>query len=157
MALDPPGPYNNYHAGHVELLLKSYFRVTGKSLIQDHCDIVALSEKIFHAPFALVSHNTLNDPLFNYGNRTALLLFEMGWREFTSLPSRKSAEAVNRDERERLLNEVREKGFSDNYTGIRISSSGRRFRIEDAVVWNVTDDEGRYQGQAASFSKWQYL
>ena len=32
--------------------------------------------------------------------------------------------------------------FIDDYTGVRISASGRRFRIDKAVVWNLVDQEG---------------
>lgn len=31
-------------------------------------------------------------------------------------------------------------GFSRNYAGVRVSKSGRRFRIKDAVVWNLFED-----------------
>jgi hypothetical protein len=45
----------------------------------------------------------------------------------------------------------------DNYSGIRISASGRRFRIENATVWNLADAGGRIHGQAATFHHWTYL
>ncbi|HTU26422.1 MAG TPA: MEKHLA domain-containing protein, partial [Pirellulales bacterium] len=48
-------------------------------------------------------------------------------------------------------------GFVDDYQGIRISSTGRRFRIEQAVVWNVLDVTGAKVGQAATFSRWRDL
>jgi len=52
---------------------------------------------------------------------------------------------------------VRENGFIDDYSGIRISSTGRRFHIRQAIVWNVLDEDGRYAGQAATFSSWEFL
>jgi hypothetical protein len=40
---------------------------------------------------------------------------------------------------------------------VRIGRHGRRFLIEEAVVWNVLDKRGIYQGQAASFRHWRWL
>jgi hypothetical protein len=102
-------------------------------------------------------HGVEDDPVFNYANQTALELFEMSWEQFTILPSRHSAEPASREERARLLAQVSNHGYIDNYAGVRISSSGRRFLIEDAVVWNLIDDRGSYHGQAAVFDKWSYL
>jgi hypothetical protein len=92
-----------------------------------------------------------------YGNQTALDRFAMSWVEFTQLPSTHSAEPVNREERARLLAEVKAHGFIHNYAGVRIAKDGRRFRIEQATVWNLTDKEGVYRGQAACFARWTDL
>jgi hypothetical protein len=62
-----------------------------------------------------------------------------------------------RDERQRLLDRVTRSGIIDDYAGVRISASGRRFRIVNASVWNLTDDDGRPAGQAAAFSDWTPL
>ena len=56
-----------------------------------------------------------------------------------------------------LLSQVSEKGYIDNYQGIRISRSQRKFLIKDALVWNVLDPDGNAYGQAALFSEWRYL
>jgi len=112
---------------------------------------------LFEAPFCVVSHNTQADPVFNYGNKTALKLFEMSWQDFTALPSRFSAEQQNREERQRLLARVTEHGFIEDYRGVRISSSGRRFLVEDSIVWNMLDENGGYRGQAAVLYKWSEL
>ena len=81
----------------------------------------------------------------------------MSWDEFTRTPSRLTAEAPNREERARLLNAVTTLGFIDDYSGIRISKTGRRFRIEQATVWNLLDERENYVGQAAMFSRWEFL
>lgn len=57
--------------------------------------------------------------------------------------------------RQRLLDSVRDKGFIDDYRGIRIAKSGRRFMIRNAVVWQLTDTDGAVQGQAATFGEWE--
>jgi hypothetical protein len=112
---------------------------------------------LFYANFAVVSHGTEDDPVFNFANQMALTLFELTWDEFTMLPSRQSAEPINQEERQVLLERVTNYGYIDNYSGVRISSSGRKFLIEDAVVWNLVDHLGSYHGQAAVFDKWSYL
>lgn len=152
-----PGEENNYLSEHVDLLLRSLHRLTGKRLFDEDDDPDVVARKIFHAPFAFVSHDTSEDPVFNYANMTALKLFEMTWEEFTTLPSRKSAEPLNRKERAKLLRNVTDKGYIDDYSGVRISSTGKRFRINNAIVWNIIDSDGKYRGQAAMFDNWECL
>ncbi|GIO15960.1 MEKHLA domain-containing protein [Cohnella xylanilytica] len=141
---------------HIRRLLDSYRRWTGEELAPELAGRDPAAE-INEAPFALLSHGTEEDPILNYGNRTALRLWEMDWDSFTSTPSRLTAEPLAREERERFMDDVRIRGYSDGYSGVRVSRTGRRFRIEQAVVWNVTDEDGRYIGQAASFRKWTDL
>lgn len=105
----------------------------------------------------IVSHGAEADPRFNFGNRQALSLWEMGIEDFVGLPSRYSAEPEHRDERARLLREVAERGFFADYQGVRASKTGRRFRIERALVFNLSDASGVHRGQAATFRDWTYL
>ncbi|NBU39578.1 MAG: MEKHLA domain-containing protein [Planctomycetia bacterium] len=95
--------------------------------------------------------------MLTYGNRAALDLWEMTAAEFRGTPSRLTAEPVHRDERARLLERTRRDGFVDDYRGIRISRTGRRFLIERAIVWNLTDTDGTLRGQAATFAEWTPL
>jgi hypothetical protein len=110
-----------------------------------------LRAALWNAPRAVVAHGTEDDPVFFYGNRLALQLFEMSFDEFTRLPSRYSAELLAREERAKLLERVTRQGYADNYSGMRIASSGKRFMIEDGTVWNLIDEQGKHQGQAAVF------
>ena len=120
-------------------------------------DVSTLAQALFDAPRVVVSHGTQADPVLNYGNRSALALWEMSWEDLTRIPSRLTAEAVAREERARLLDEVTRNGFISNYAGVRISSTGRRFRIFEATVWNLIDTDGRPAGQGASFDRWEFL
>ena len=121
------------------------------------CDPVGLAQKVFEAPFVLVSHGTEADPVLNYGNAAALALWEMSWEELTRTPSRLTAEAPNREERAKLLETVSRHGFIDDYSGVRISKSGRRFRIRRATVWNLLAADGKPCGQAAMFDRWEFI
>jgi hypothetical protein len=137
-------------------LLDSYEKLAGQKLIPRY-DEVADSEALFSAPFVVVAHGTQTDPILSYGNLTAQRLWEMSWEELTQTPSRLTAEPGAREDRERLLREAQTQGFSRDYRGIRISSSGKRFWIEDVTVWNVLDENGVRIGQAATFSKWRMI
>ncbi len=138
-------------------LLRTYNLSTGGHLIDPCGDTQREASMLFEAPFAVVSGGTEDDQILNYGNKTAMTLWEMDWQTFTRTPSRLTAEPMHRDERAEFLRRVRECGFIDDYSGIRISSNGRRFRIRQATVWNVSDALGNYAGQAATFSNWEFL
>ena len=45
-------------------------------------------------------------------------------------------------------------GFIDDCSGVPISSTGQRFHIDQATVWNLLDDNGNKIGQAATFAQW---
>jgi hypothetical protein len=137
------------------LLLGSLKAVTGRDLIDPRAELLEAARQLYEAPFFVASHDTLGDPILTYGNRFAQELFKMSWGEFTSTPSRFTAEAPNREERAKLLAEVTANGFIDNYSGVRISSTGNRFRIKKATVWNLIRPDGSHAGQAATFSHWE--
>lgn len=141
----------------VQLLLDSFHRWTGRELIARTGSPEDQAAALFAAPFVVVSHGAEEDPMLNYGNRVALDLWELDWESFTKTPSRLTAEPVNRSERERMLAQAASRGFIDDYRGVRISSTGRRFLVEKAMVWNVVDEAGKKLGQAATFSRWSFL
>ncbi len=151
-----PSTDNSYLATHVALVLNSYEHWCKAKLIENGPEQED-AKNIFYAPYALLSHNANVDPVFTYANKTALNLFEFEWQDLISTHSRYSAESVNRSAREQMLKDVSEHGYTNQYSGIRISSSGRRFRIHQAVVWNLIDAHGNYQGQAAMFNDWTFL
>lgn len=131
-------------------LITSFQHWIGKSLIET-------PEALFDAPFVVVSHGTEPDPIFNYANRQALELWEMDWETFTQLPSRKSAEPITQEARSRLLAETQAQGYVSGYRGLRISSTGKRFWIENVTIWTVLDEFDQPAGQAATFSQWTFL
>jgi hypothetical protein len=142
---------------HVRLLLDSFARLLGRELVSRAGTAAEQAERLWQAPFVVVSHGTEADPVLNYGNARTLALWEMTWQELTQTPSRLTAEPVHRDERARLLARTREHGFVDDYSGVRVSKTGRRFRIERAIVWNLADAAGEHRGQAATFDCWKPL
>ena len=141
------------HAHRFALIAESYQRLLGQPLVEAAAGTDPATA-LWLAPRVIVAHDTQADPVFFYGNRLALTAFEMDFAAFTRLPSRYSAEPLAREERARLLERVTRDGYIDDYAGIRISAQGRRFRIEQAVVWNLVDAAGHCHGQAATFSHW---
>ncbi|MQR01423.1 MEKHLA domain-containing protein [Glaciimonas soli] len=133
----------------LHILTESYRRLTGRNLMASDAD----AHWLYHdAPFSLLAHSAAIDPCFIYANQSAQNCFEYNWDEIIKLPSRLSAEMLDRAERQRLLDAVTQHGYIDNYSGIRIAKSGRRFWIKNATVWNLTDEKGIQHGQAALFA-----
>lgn len=142
---------------HSQRLLQSFKHWTGRSLLDVGGSPEEVAKAVYEAPFVVVSHGTQADPMLNYGNRKALELWAMEWEQLTQTPSRYTAEPIEREERDLLLERAKAHGFIDDYKGVRISSTGKRFWIEDVVLWNVIDEEKRPCGQAATFSKWTWI
>ena len=142
---------------HSKRILVSYERVTGLQLFDAEYSDEYRSYLLYHAPYVVVSHDIQQDPVFNYANLTAQQLWNLSWQEFTALPSRLSAEAERAEDRQRLLDEAAKKGYIDNYEGIRISSDGKRFKIEKVLLWNLPDETDKKIGQVALFRNWTNL
>ncbi|WP_336489016.1 MEKHLA domain-containing protein [Methylobacterium nigriterrae] len=134
------------------LLTESHERLVGRRLVPPGRDAAWLYGQ---APFAVLAHDAAADPRFIYANRTAQARFEYDRAELIGLPSRLSAEAPDRAGRQALLDAVAREGFATGYRGLRVAKSGRRFWIEDGVVWQLVDRAGIVRGQAASFSAWR--
>ena len=138
-------------------LLESYRHWIGQDLIDRAGDQDSQARRLFDATLVVVSHGMEADPILNYGNQAALNLWELSWEHLITTPSRLTAEPDDRAERERMLMQARAKGYYDGYRGVRISSTGKRFFVEQAVIWSVIDPAGHRIGQAATFSQWSYL
>jgi hypothetical protein len=142
---------------HAQILLNSFRQFLGRELINRSGNATDEVTRLFEAPFVVVSHGTQADPILNYGNRTALTLWEMDLATLTTMPSRLTAEPMHRDERAEMMARAARDGYVDDYRGVRITLTGRRFLIDRAIVWNLVDAEGNAAGQAATFSEWKWL
>jgi len=139
-----------------DLLVSSYRRLLGEEPPFLPAGAQADARWLYRqAPSCVLAHDTDPDPRFIYANKTAQSLFGYDWDEFITLPSRLSAEAPNREERQRLLEAVAHDGFATGYSGIRIAKSGRRFEIEDGVLWQLREPDGSLRGVAAAFARWR--
>lgn len=154
--LSAPWLAHNWLA-HTQILLDSYVRWVGEQLISREGSPEDQAQALFQSPFVVVSHGTQVDPILNYGNAAALKLWEVDIPTLLAMPSRLTAEPMHRDERARLLERTTRDGYVNDYRGIRVSSTGKRFLIERATVWNLVDADGNRVGQAATFSSWTPL
>ncbi|MFK0380352.1 MEKHLA domain-containing protein [Pandoraea sp. NPDC090278] len=132
-----------------QLLSDSYARLLGQPLVSQAMPVTEATGWLYEsAPFAVLAHNTDPDPLFIYGNKAAQRRFGYSWHEITQLPSRLSADAPNREERQQLLERVKRLGYEAGYKGVRVTKSGQRFMIEEATLWQLLDVDGKLHGQA---------
>ncbi len=140
-----------------QVLLNSYQKLLKKELIDRDLSLEEQAKRLFFAPFTVFSHGIESDPIYNYGNKIGLQLWERNWDELTTMPSRLSAEIILREERQKILEETNLKGFLENFQGIRISKTGKRYQINDFTLWNLIDENNQYCGQGATFSQWILL
>lgn len=132
------------------ILADSYQRLLNKSLVPAGMNESEAATWLYEeAPFGILAHDLAVDPVFVYGNKRAQAIFGYDWDELTALPSRFSAEPMERGERQLFLEKVARDGFVAGYRGIRITKSGTRFWIDHATVWQLTDATGNHCGQAA--------
>lgn len=136
------------------LLTESYAKLVGKPLVPAGAGAEWLYAE---APFVVLAHSTADDPKFIYANLAAQACFGYSWEEFLTLHSRLSAEAPEQAARRALLEKVSRDGFMTGYSGVRVAKSGRRFIIEDGIVWELIDRAGPRHGQAATFLSWRDL
>jgi hypothetical protein len=73
------------------------------------------------------------------------------------MPSRLTAEPCERQARSVALAEAERQRAISGYNGIRIDSTGRRFRIEAARLWSLPPGPDGTGGQAAAFDRWWWL
>lgn len=151
-----PSESNGFQAQSAAFILSTHQRLLGHALLAEPNGNDAGSI-LYHAPTIVLAHDDAADPVFFYANRAAQQLFEMSWEEIVHLPSRLSAEPTARHERQRLLDRVSAQGYIDDYSGVRIAKTGKRFTIRNATVWNLIDQQGQIAGQAAAFNQWTLL
>jgi hypothetical protein len=142
---------------HAQILLDSFRYWLGRELLPCRSTPPEEAQQLFLAPFAVLSHGTEPDPILNYGNQTALQLWEMRWANFTQMPSRLTAEPDLQEVRSQLLAVVSQQGYVADYEGVRVSQTGQRFLIQQVTIWKVLDAQGQPCGQAATFDRWQLL
>lgn len=148
---------NAYSVTHVTQITTSLKQLADIAIVDFSLSPEQQAQQAYEADYVLLAHNGTSDPIFNYANKKGQELFEMDWDEFTQMHSKYSAESDQQDDRDKLLADVKEKGYSKDYSGIRISKTGRRFYIKDVLLWNVYNQAGERIGQAALFHKYEYI
>jgi len=134
-------------------LLRSYRTWAGEDLIAlpDAGDDDARARALFDAPIAVLAHDRRADPLCVYANAAALEAFALSLADAPAFATSRTVEPAAREERRAALARADEVGLLSGYSGVRVSTAGRLFRIHDGRIWKVLDDDGRHVGQAAAF------
>ena len=140
-----------------QIILNSFQKLVGRELSSRAGSPSAQAANLFDLPDVVVAHGTESDPILCYGNQAALDLWETDIESLLKMPSRKTAEPKERSDRAEMLKRGSELGYIADYCGVRISTTGRRFRITNALIWNLTNEFGQRLGQAATFSEWSYV
>jgi MEKHLA domain len=147
-----PAPENNYQREHVLILLNNFKRWTDRDLMAEYeFSMDTLGEQVFNADFYLLSHDRSANPILTYGNQQALDLWEVSWAELTTMYSQATAKPIDRQARAAMMEQVKRHNYLDGYSGVRISKTGKEFKILDGVIWNLFRDNGEAYGQAAWF------
>jgi hypothetical protein len=155
----PPGWLTPASQQLVSKLLATHELAFGRPLLTGLCaDATPLqwSQALFAAATVVLAHDGADPggdpgPRLIYANRAALRLWRRPWGELVGMPSRLTAEPAERAGRAQALSRVQPQHAIADYSGIRIDSQGRRFRISNARVWSLPG------GQAAAFSAWHWL
>ena len=148
----PPGRVENMD-DWVRLSSESLKVHTGESLL-DRMDVGTVGLVHTNERYAVLSHGTQKDPIYNYFNRAALETFQWSEDEVYQIPSRYSApDGATRSDRQERLKKTAEEDVINLPNAIRQTKSGDQFQINDVILWNVYNDDGVRVGQMAIFDR----
>ena len=133
----------------LEFAEQSFNNYTDKLLpLEKNRDLISSFDECL---FPIASHDA--NGFFNYLNKAALSLFKVTKDQVIGRSTTMTAPKSEQKQRNELLNQVNSHGFIDNYKGIRVTSDGELFQIEDATIWNVVDKNSHKMGQAVIIYK----
>ena len=151
MKLRPQPCVNNaYYKEYIGWILQSYHQYFGKDLIPFQGSEAEIAQAVYEAEFPILAHNIESDPKINYANQQTQSLFEADWETLIGISSRKTAPAQALAQRSQALAEAMQKGYVQDYQGQRITVKGRRFTINQANLWTVSNLQEQVVGQAAA-------
>lgn len=151
-------PWTNYQwVSLSRRLLDSYESWLEQPLVSRTGTSAEQAERLFRAPFVVLAHDSQTDPIFCYANKRSLELWEISLQEILAMPSRLTADPQQQANRTAMLQQGLADGYLTGYEGIRVSSTGKRFFVRNATIFNVLNDSGGRIGQAATFADWEFL
>lgn len=159
MVPDDPPWLSDASLGIAATILASHQSLFGRPLLVGSDTLTArqVAQKLFGAMPVVLAHDGGDDPRLIYANAAALRLWDRSWTSMVGMPSRLTAEPIERHARQVSLDQARQHGAIANYAGTRVNSHGRRFHIEGARLWNLQASSGQPLGQAACFESWWWL
>ena len=152
-----PAPWLTPAKQHLaQCILQSFERAFGRPLLAG-LSAGHQAQELFAGNTVVLAHDGSADPCLIYANAAALQLWERPWADMIGMPSRLTAEPQERSDRAQMLAKALQQHASEGYSGVRISSSGRRFQIHNARLWTLWGPGDQPCGQAAAFSSWWWL
>jgi len=155
---DPPW-LSEASLGIAASILASHQSLFGRPLLvgSDTWPVRQAAQELFGATPVVLAHDGGADPRLIYANAAALSLWDRPWASMVGMPSRLTAEPIERQARQVSLDLARRHGAIANYAGTRVHRHGRRFHIEGARLWTLQEGSGQPLGQAACFESWWWL
>lgn len=137
----------------IRLSSNSLERITGKTLYET-IHVETAQQVHENERYAVLSHDTAGDPVYNYGNRAAVEVFKWPEDEFYQLPSRYSApDGTIRNSRSTDIQDAIDSDLKTIALAIRQTKHGELFQLTDVMLWNVYDDDGHRVGQTAIYDR----
>lgn len=130
-------------------ILDSFRRHLGRDLVERSGNPAEDARRLFDAPFAVLAHDTSPTPRLDWANLAAARAFDATPESLLGRPSADTAPADAVADRRALFDVLSRQGVVTGYSGIRISLTGRRFRIEGVSIFELIDEDGRSLGHAA--------
>ena len=156
MGYPKPDEANGYQRNHVKRMRNNLIKLGGVDLFDfDKAGVIA-AKKMFHAPFGIFSFDNAEKPVFTYANLTALELFDTSWEELTQMTIDELMDAESWKETINMIANVKQKGALPNYSGKRVSKTGKQFNFENGIIWNLLDEFLTVDGQAVVFANWNF-
>lgn len=103
--------------------------------------------------FGILSHGTQPDPIYNYGNRASLILFDQTLENLCKTASRYSTVESLMEDREQLIQQINSVGHGTISNAIRTTTKGKLFVMETIWIWHVYHPDGRRIGLAALYDR----
>ena len=104
--------------------------------------------------FGILSHGTQQDPIYNYGNKASLLLFDETLENLCQTPSRYSTVESLMQDREQLIQQIADVGYGTITNALRTTTRGKLFVMETIWIWHVHHpNNGQRIGLAALYDR----
>lgn len=131
------------------VILDSFRRSVGRDLVARSGDPADDANRLFELPQAVLAHDASTQPLLDWVNAAAAAAFDATPEILIGRPSSATAPPDATADRRQLFEILARRGFVTGYSGVRISLTGRRFIIDDVIVFALADAAGHPAGHAA--------
>lgn len=137
------------------MLIAKSFELHFSDLLFPYNNPLDLAIKLYRAPVIIIAYTEEADPTFIYANQCAQNVWGITWDSFLKLLVKESTSEILRQNQQGFIQIVKQKGHYMGYQGLKKTASGRMFRVENAIMWTLTNAKGEYIGQASMIPSWE--